>query len=425
MMAVVVEYSQRWRFRLNAAKTKVLVVGEKKQQRAAREGQAWTLGGAAVEEVAVFKYLGVELRADGRWKDVVERLSSKAAAVASMLLGVGGACDRMGMGQRRRLWQCLGVPGMQYGAEVWVANKGEGEKMELVQRQAGRRVLGCSSRLSDEAVRGELGWLSVRGRSDELRLRFLGRLMRMSASRAVKQFLLVRTQDLEDGLGCGKGWCAKVAQLVERYQLQQECAAGAKMKAAEWNAAVREAVEAKEEEEWRAAVEASAGLEFYSRLKERLELEKYVDGGVRARKGAVLRTNLRGGCSELQVQVGKYEGTAREERLCRVCGSGEMVEDEGHFLLYCPALREPRAAMWTRIRGQLETCVMAGSGAPSAWAVVEAMPDRDKVSLLLGAPPAGWSHGAADLADRVSLQAVWDLWQARKAVLARSGPGAG
>jgi hypothetical protein len=417
MMEVVVQYSQQWRFRLNAAKTKVMVVGEKKMDKEARAGQVWKLGGATVEEVKVFKYLGVELRADGRWTDVAKRLGDKAAAVASLLLGVGGACDRMGMGLRRRLWQCMGVPGMQYGVEVWDANQGEGEKLEKVQREAGRRVLGCSSRMSDEVVRGELGWLTARGRRDELRLRYLGRLLRMPVTRGVRQFLVVRTQDLEEGLGCGKGWCAQVAGLVEKYGLAQECKAGAGMKAAMWNKAVQAAVLKKEEEVWREAMAGKASLELYRRVKEGLWLEQYVDGGVKARKSAVLRTNLRGGCSELEVQVGKHMGLERQERVCRVC-SGGVVEDEEHFLLNCPALQKPRASMWTFLQSQLADVRLERDSDTPVWPLVEAMTDREKVDLLLGASPAGWP---GDALDQATQRAVWDLWRARKALVVSGG----
>jgi hypothetical protein len=308
--------------------------------------------------------------------------------------------------------------------EVWDANQGEGEKLEKVQREAGRRVLGCSSRLSDEVVRGELGWLTARGRRDELRLRYLGRLLRMPVERGVKRFLLVRSQDLEEGLGCGKGWCAQVAGLVEKYGLEQECKAGAGMKAADWNRAVQQAVESKEEELWRESMESKSSLELYRRVKEGLWLEPYVDGGVKARKSAVLRTNLRGGCSELEVQVGKHMGLDRQERLCRVCGGG-VVEDEEHFLLNCPALLLPRASMWETIQAQLVDVRVRSAGATvPVWPLVVALPDRGKADLLLGATPAGWEgDDALNAVDRASQQAVWDLWRARKALLAPGGRG--
>jgi hypothetical protein len=408
MMAVVAAYSRQWRFRLNAGKTKVLVVGEKKKEREARAKQ-WLLGGAKVEEVAVFKYLGVEFRADGKWKEVAERLGHKAGAVASMLLGVGGACEGMGMGLRRRLWLCLGLPVMQYGSEVWEVGKGDGERLEMVQRQAGRRVLGCSTRMSDEVVRGELGWVRAKARRDEAKLRFLGRLLRMSDRRGVRRFFAVRVVEAAKG---GKGWCVEVLRLVEEYKL--EGMVGKVGQLEQWHEAVKAAVVLKEEERWRQAVTEKPSLGLYGRIKTELRMENHADGGVAEWQSAVLRVRLRGAGSELEVQRGKLERLERQERVCRVCGSG-AVEDEAHFLLDCTALRGARDCMWRAI----ETAMSTAPGGEVAWGELVALPPLDKVRALLGAD-MGWPDKLVLVVENATRREVWNLWRARKLCLARA-----
>ena len=45
---------------------------------------------------------------------------------------------------------------------------------------------------------------------------------------------------------------------------------------------------------------------------------------------------LRGGTAAFQIEMGRWHGLKREERVCKVCDSGE-VEDVCHWLLQCSA----------------------------------------------------------------------------------------
>ena len=52
---------------------------------------------------------------------------------------------------------------------------------------------------------------------------------------------------------------------------------------------------------------------------------------------------LRGGTAAFQIEMGRWHGLKREERVCKECDSGE-VEDVRHWLLQCSAwnsLRQP------------------------------------------------------------------------------------
>lgn len=44
---------------------------------------------------------------------------------------------------------------------------------------------------------------------------------------------------------------------------------------------------------------------------------------------------------KLEIETGRYIGTDRDNRLCKQCNM-QMVEDEYHFLLVCPAYYEIR-----------------------------------------------------------------------------------
>ena len=71
------------------------------------------------------------------------------------------------------------------------------DEFEKLQLQMGKRILRCSSRTSEEVVRGELGWERQKARGDEMRLRSWGKIIRMREDRIVKRIYRVSKERLE------------------------------------------------------------------------------------------------------------------------------------------------------------------------------------------------------------------------------------
>ena len=84
-------------------------------------------------------------------------------------------------------------------------------------------------------------------------------------------------------------------------------------------------------------------LSIYCTIKFRPIVEPYVitcDSGRRR-----IMAGLRTGCLPLAVEVSRYTSTPLVQRLCQVCRGG-MVEDQAHFLLYCPCLNIIRSNLF-------------------------------------------------------------------------------
>jgi len=88
-------------------------------------------------------------------------------------------------------------------------------------------------------------------------------------------------------------------------------------------------------------------LRTYITLKHKLEREKYLE--IRDRYGAPELTKIRGGSNRLRIETGRWSAIPKEERFCEICASGE-VEDETHFMLFCPAYRDLREKMWKELK---------------------------------------------------------------------------
>ena len=51
---------------------------------------------------------------------------------------------------------------------------------------------------------------------------------------------------------------------------------------------------------------------------------------------------------ELQIEIGRRQNEPLESRTCRICVKN-VIEDEGHFLLYCPMYDRERKDMFDEI----------------------------------------------------------------------------
>ena len=51
----------------------------------------------------------------------------------------------------------LSVPSIQYGFEVWEGNKGHANAFKSIVLKGAKRILGCSSKACNEAVKGDMG----------------------------------------------------------------------------------------------------------------------------------------------------------------------------------------------------------------------------------------------------------------------------
>ena len=71
------------------------------------------------------------------------------------------------MSARRMFLLAVVRPILEYGSEVWEANKAQAAALESVVLGGAKRILGCLSRTCNEVVRGDMGLESLHGRRDK------------------------------------------------------------------------------------------------------------------------------------------------------------------------------------------------------------------------------------------------------------------
>ena len=151
-----------------------------RKPRKTKGGRKWTLAGEEIQETECYKYLGVELVGRLDFKKLKERYVAEARKRMMLVWAMGMRGGELPAIDCCMVWNALVRPVLEYGAVIWGDVKWE--EAERVQREMGKMILRCSSKMANEVVLGELGWWPLKARRDLLRLKFWGKIVsRMSS----------------------------------------------------------------------------------------------------------------------------------------------------------------------------------------------------------------------------------------------------
>ena len=334
LLDMVYCYSRKWRFLFNVSKCKILVFSRKRSR---VEGESLYLGVEKLEQVASYKYLGVEFQADLKWSLMRERVVKKARAKLAMI----SKASREGLAPITsvKLWRVLVQPIMEYAVEIWGSQRWP--EAESVQLEVGRMILGVSGKTASDAVRGELGW-QMGGRVKLAILRWWGKLVRMDHDRLCYKIYRYRRSKIKENCS---SWCRSVRDLLISLKLDHiwmsENTGGEKA----WVGNVKSWLDDRETEEWRERVMDTPKLRLYCNLKTELRMEDYLTDitDFQCRRAF---TRIRVGTHELRIETGRYRKPKEDikDRICCVCCKG-LVEDEQHLLLDCISYESLRRRM--------------------------------------------------------------------------------
>ena len=79
------------------------------------------------------------------------------------------------------------TPSIEYGSEVWEDNKSQAGSLESIILDGTKRILRCSSKTWNEAVRGYMGLNTLQSRRDIAKLKWWYKLATLTEDRYPKQ----------------------------------------------------------------------------------------------------------------------------------------------------------------------------------------------------------------------------------------------
>ena len=124
----------------------------------------------------------------------------------------------------------------------------------------GKMILRCSEKMTNEVVLGELGWWSMKGRRDLVRLLFWGKVVGMSHSRLVHHLYSVSRAQYQAGKQ--SKWCKQVHALLQSIGLEHVWSQDglSEEESKLWHATLQAKIQHREEEAWRKAMQGKPKL---------------------------------------------------------------------------------------------------------------------------------------------------------------------
>ena len=252
----------------------------------------------------------VKILCNGAWdahiKRVVENGRKKVNQLHSVISNRG-----VNLSARRLLLLSVVRPTLEYGSEVWEGNKSQTAAVML---GGAKRILGCSSKTCNEAVRGDMGLETLQGRRDKSKLKVWYKLASMSEDRYPRR---VFSQDWDAKPRRGrqrKVWSRLVDNLfgsldLDKAEWLDEIEKGdSSLKA--FLAMVEESIGEREREKF---VE---GLTLYKCFGREVQFKKYLHGLSDA--GTRLLCKFRSGTHGLNEELGRHRGREGRKSVCCV-----------------------------------------------------------------------------------------------------------
>ena len=155
------------------------------------------------------------------------------------------------------------------------------EEAERIQLEAGKRLLAVSSKTASDAVRGDLGWWTMRTRRDYKALSFWGRLCRMKDHRLARAIYLQSKGRASKSM---TDWCCRTKKTLCSLGLGHLWVTEQVGAAADWKNLLKSSLQEREQREWLRRLEEKDKLRLYRTLKTTLKKEDYLELDVEARR---------------------------------------------------------------------------------------------------------------------------------------------
>lgn len=343
---VVTEFAHKWRFKLNAKKSAVMVYGRPKRKQPLAWPVAWVLGGQLVNECFSYKYLGVHMQADGGFGIHVAALTS----AAKRRLGfIKHHTMRMDLPSKygRILAMVALRPLMEYGCTTWVCQSpvAEVEQLDAVWLAACKAISGVPAYTTPEVVLGDLLLQPQRIRRARQVVHFYHKVVLFEPSSIVARVYRARRQQfmslVHDPTAVGNFWISRVQESLNLLGMGDFLMDEARMEALstlEWKDLVRFGAARATRAWWWGRVHSAPELGILRRLCPNGPRWSPHHASTTGRVRTFV-TQLRAGSLPLQVckAACQYDRPGGALRICQLC----WLDDETleHFIFVCPKFR--------------------------------------------------------------------------------------
>ena len=160
----VYSHCSKWRLRTNVFKSAVMVFSKD------AVNAFWKWGEHSLPKVSSYSDLGIDFSSKGAWDMHIKKLLDNCRKKVNQQHKVISN-RKVNSSARRLLLLSVIRPSIEYGSEVWEGNKSQAGSLESIILDGAKRILGCSSKTCNEAVRGDMGLDTLQSRRDRAKLK--------------------------------------------------------------------------------------------------------------------------------------------------------------------------------------------------------------------------------------------------------------
>ena len=325
------------------------------------------LDGEPLEVTDQYQYLGLKIRPSGAMGMAVEELNIKATKAWFSISKVLYKHKRLDVQRSLQIFDSLVVPISTYGSEFWLPhslplksfrsydnllNCWENFIPEKINKKCCRLILGVHKKASRLAVLGELGRHPILIRTISHCLNYKLNLYKHSDQESILGNVMVEMRAMADqSQDCWLTRVQKMEKLLNTPKLPSLSLTSGKILLTD--------LKQKFETLWKQKIsEQKSGpdginhnkLRTYSTLKNSFCLEPYIKL-VKNRSQRMHITRLRISAHNLNIERGRYQGIAIEQRVCKYCPanidrSEPNIDDEFHFLNKCKTFHISRNCLY-------------------------------------------------------------------------------
>lgn len=321
------QYCIKWDITVNINKTKVVLFTKKRR----KLDFVITYGQNIIEIVDSFVYLGVLLHKSGNMKYTQKRQSQQGEKA---LCGLKHILDKYNfrMDTQCNMFDSLVSPVLNYASEIWGFHLAD--DIEKVHIKFCRKILQLSQRTPTCFLYGELNRTSMSVKRKEIILKYWLKIITDENTLIYKIYNMMR-QRCE--MSNATNWASQVRDLLfqlglNNYWYDQDTIQPNIMP-------VIQRLHDQFRQSWHNSIQTTSKLRLYTLYKVDMKFEKYLY--LRNCESRKLISLFRSSTCKIEIEEGRFIGTAREDRLCQHC-TLNVIEDEYHFIMVCPKYRNLR-----------------------------------------------------------------------------------
>ena len=137
-----------------------------------------------VPKVSSYSYLGIDFSSNGALDMHIKKLLYIGREKVNQLYKVISNRN-VNLSSHRLLLLSVIRPSIEYDSEVWEGNKRQAGSLESITLDGAKRILGCSSKTSNEAVRGDMGLDTLQSCRDRAKLKWWYKLAPLPVNRYI------------------------------------------------------------------------------------------------------------------------------------------------------------------------------------------------------------------------------------------------